>query len=73
MRIVVALVLLVLLACAMLASHNRRSFLLRIDAQSPGAWATYAAASPAAPHMLFAPCPLAPQNVPRQRPKIEDV
>lgn len=39
---------------------------LAADARSPGAWRFEAAsAAPlAAPQMLFAPCPLTPQNLP---------
>ena len=42
MRLAVALIIVLLMVCAALASNARKPFELRIDAQSPGVWPQYA-------------------------------
>jgi hypothetical protein len=37
-RTLALVIFLAILGCALLASNARKPFLLRIDAQSPGAW-----------------------------------
>lgn len=44
LRAAVALIILAIAACALLASYQHKPFEMRIDAQSPGAWPKYAAA-----------------------------
>lgn len=64
MRRLGALIFLAILACAALASHQRKPFELRIDANH-GAGPTNAAQQvDVMPQLLVTPCPRAPQNSP---------
>lgn len=72
MRAYVATIILALVACALAASLLARPVEppLAADAKSPGRWRFEAqAASPAAPQLLFALCPLTPKNLPPVSPE----
>lgn len=50
MRLWVSIVMLVLIACAVMASQAHKPFEMTIDAQSPGVWPKYASAPTEIPH-----------------------
>lgn len=75
MRAYVALIILLIATCALVAGLMAKPIgePLAIDAQSPGVWPNYAATRDAQmnawPQMLVAPCPLTPQNLPIRQPE----
>lgn len=52
MRLAVAIIIILLMVCAALASNAHKPFGLRIDAQSPGVWPRYAQ-TPQMPKMVI--------------------
>lgn len=56
MRLLVALIILTLIACAALSAHSHKPFPLLVDAAKP--------MGEAKANLLIAPCPLTPQNIP---------